>query len=245
MFIVPLFLALFANRLLAYQASHSRGSAPLLPILCTQFSSELFSVAHSTVFPWRQAKTQPLVGTLICRHTRPTFKFHNNFCFLLWWMCNASGDSIQAKKTFVAITWDERVLSHKVWSFVWFNIPLNTDSVVHYRQCQIYLKVVMARMVIQISCPLFLSNVTFDEKTHHNIHCVDYPVQCPAENSQVVSIRADGRQVVCTIPIISVNGIVISNVIRLRLWSSNSIACTFPSDTPLDCQIDNPSNFVI
>ena len=45
---------------------------------------------------------------------------------------------------------------------------------------------------------------------------MDYPVQ--AENSQVVSIRADG--------IISVNGIVISNVIRLRSWSSNSIACT-------------------
>jgi hypothetical protein len=156
----------------------------------------------------------------------------------LWWFPSN-------KKTFVAIAWDERVLSHKVRSFVWFTIPLETNSVVHYRQRQIYLKVVTARMVIQISFPLFLSNVTFDKKTHHNIRCVDYPVQRPAENSQVVSIRADCRGVVCTIPIISVNGIVISNVIRLCLWSNNSIACTFPSDTPLDCQIITPSNFVI
>ena len=233
MFIVPLFPALFANRLFADRTSHSRGSAPLLPILWTQFSSELLSVAHSTVFPRFHPKTHPHVGTLICRHTCSAFVLHSYFCFLRWWMRNTCGDSIQTKKTFVAIAWDEMVLSHKVRSFVWFTIPLETNSVVHYRQCQIYLKVVMARMVIQILFPLFLSNVTFDKKTHHNIRCVDYPVQCPAENSQVVSI------------IISVNGIVISNVIRLRLWSSNSIACTFSSDTPLDCQIDNLSNFVI
>ena len=56
-------------------------------------------------------------------------------------------------------------------------------------------------MVIQISFPLFLSNVTFDKKTHHSIRCVDYPVQRLAENSQVVSIRADCRRLVCTIPI--------------------------------------------
>ena len=48
MFIVPLFPALFANRLLADRTSHSRGSAPLLPILCTQFSSELLSVCVRT-----------------------------------------------------------------------------------------------------------------------------------------------------------------------------------------------------
>jgi hypothetical protein len=159
----------------------------------------------------------------------------------LWWFHSN-------KKTFVAIAWDEMVLSHKVRSFVWFTVPLETNSVVHYdRQCQIYLKVVTARMVIQILFPLFLSNVTFDKKTHHNIRCVDYPypVQHPAENSQVVSIRADCRRVVCTIPIISVNSIVISDVIRLRLWSNNRITCTFPLDTPLDCQIITPSNFVI
>jgi hypothetical protein len=52
-------------------------------------------------------------------------------------------------------------------------------------------------------------------------------------------------RVVCTIPIISVNDIVISNVIRLRLRSNNSIVCTFPLDTPLDCQIVTPANFVI
>jgi hypothetical protein len=162
-------------------------------------------------------------------------------------MRNTCGDSIQTKKIFVATAWDEMVLSHKVWSFVWFTIPLRTDSVVHDRQCQIYLKVVTTRMVIQILIlfPLFLSNVTFDKKTCHNIRCVDYPVQHRAENSQVVPIRADCCQVVCTIPIISVNGIVISNVIRLSLWSNNSIACTLPSDTPLDCQIVTPSNFVI
>ncbi len=98
MFIVPLFPALFANRLLADWTSHTRGSAPLLPILCTQFSSELLSVAHSTVFPWRQPKTHPHVGTLICCHTCSAFVLHSYFCFLCWWMCNTCGDSIQAKK---------------------------------------------------------------------------------------------------------------------------------------------------
>ena len=152
------------------------------PLLCTQFSSELLSVTHPAITPRFQPKTHPHVGTLIRRHTCPAFVFHSNFCFLLWWMRNSVGDSIQAKKTFAAITWDERILSHKVWSFRRFTIPLETDSVVHYRQCQIYLKVVTARMVIQTSFPLFLSNVTFDKKTHHNIRCVDYPVQRPAEN---------------------------------------------------------------
>ena len=84
-------------------------------------------------------------------------------------------------------------------------------------------------MAVQIPFPLFLSNVTFDKKTHNNIYSVDYPVQSPAENSQVVSIRANGCWVVRTIPVISVNGIVISEVIRLRLGSNNSMVCSFLS----------------
>ncbi len=51
MFIVPLFPALFANGFLADGTSHSRDSAPLLSLLCTQSSRELLSVAHPTVFP--------------------------------------------------------------------------------------------------------------------------------------------------------------------------------------------------
>ena len=51
--------------------------------------------------------------------------------FLRRWMRNSVGDSLQAKKTFAAITWDERILSHKVWSFCRFTIPLETNSVVH------------------------------------------------------------------------------------------------------------------
>jgi hypothetical protein len=67
MFIVPLFPALFANRLLADRTSHTRGSAPLSPILCTQFSSELLSVTHPTITPRYHPKTHPHVGTLIRR----------------------------------------------------------------------------------------------------------------------------------------------------------------------------------
>jgi hypothetical protein len=58
------------------------------------------------------------------------------------------------------------------------------------------------------------------------------------QNSQVVSICADGRQVVWTIPIISVNGIVISNIIRLR-------SCGAATVSRVHCQIVTPSNFVI
>jgi hypothetical protein len=92
-----LFPALFANRLFADRTSHSRGSAPLLPILCTQFSSELLSVAHSTVFPRFHPRTHPHVGTLIRRHTCSTFVLHSYFCFLLLWMRNTCGDSLQTK----------------------------------------------------------------------------------------------------------------------------------------------------
>jgi hypothetical protein len=96
-------------------------------------------------------------------------------------MCDTISESIQAKKTLAAIPWDERVSLHKVCSFGLFTIPLKKYSSVLYGQCQINLKVVLARMDIQILFPLFLANVTLDKKTHHNIRCVYHPVQCPAE----------------------------------------------------------------
>ncbi len=128
-----------------------------------------------------------------------------------------------------------KISLHEVWPFGWFTIPLKTDSEVHYRQCQINLEVVMARLDIQKLFPLFLANVTLDKKTHNNIRCVDHPVQCSAESCQVVSICADCSQVVRTIPIIFVNDIVISNIIRVCLWRIYSITNTFPPDMPLDC----------
>ena len=65
--------------------------------------------------------------------------------------------------------------------------------------------IMTARMAIQIPFPLFLSNFTFDKKTHNNICSMDYPVHSPSENSQVVSICADGWWVVCTITGINEN----------------------------------------
>jgi hypothetical protein len=155
-----------------------------------------------------------------------------------WWFHSS-------KKTFATIAWDKEVLPHKVWSLCTRPIPLKTDSVIHDRQCEINLKVVTARMVIQILFRMLLSNVTFDKKTHHNIHCVDHPVQCPEENLQVVSVCVDSCQVVYTISIISVSGIEIIIVFHLCLWSSNSITRMFPYDTPLDCHTVTPSNFVV
>jgi hypothetical protein len=106
MFIVPLFPALFANRLLADWTSHSRCSVCLPPLLCTQFSSELLSVTHPAITPRYHPKTHPHVGALICRHTCFAFGvLHSYFCFLRRWMRNTCGDSIQTKKTFVAIAW--------------------------------------------------------------------------------------------------------------------------------------------
>ena len=100
MFIVPLFPALFANRRLADRTSHTRGSACLPPILCTQFSSELLSVPHPSITPryHPKTKTHPYVSTLFCCHTCSAFVLHSYFCFLRWWMRNTCGDSIQAKK---------------------------------------------------------------------------------------------------------------------------------------------------
>jgi hypothetical protein len=115
---VPLFPALCAYWLFADWTSYSRCSACLPPLICTQFSSELLSVTHPAITPRYHPKTHPHVGTLICRHTCSKFVLHRYFCFLRRWMRNTYGDSIQTKKTFVAIAWDEMVLSHKVWPFV-------------------------------------------------------------------------------------------------------------------------------
>jgi hypothetical protein len=117
MFIVPLFPALFANRFLADWTSHSRGSAPLLPLLCHQFSSHLFSVAHSTVYSRFQTKTHPHVGTLVCLHLRSTFVFHSYFCLLSWTMGNAVCMALHAKEAFLAITRLESTCLHIARSF--------------------------------------------------------------------------------------------------------------------------------
>jgi hypothetical protein len=65
------------------------------------------------------------------------------------------------------------------------------QSVVYDGQCKINLKIVMSTMIIQIPVPLFLPNITFDKKTQPGMCCVDHPVKFPAENSQVISIRAN------------------------------------------------------
>jgi hypothetical protein len=148
MFIVPLFPALFAYWRYAYSTPHCRCSWCLHRLICTQFSSELLSVTHPAINPQLHPKTHPHDGTLICRHTCSAFVLHSYFCFLCRRMRNTCGDSIQTNKTFVAIAWDEMVLSHKVRSFVWFTIPLKTDSIFHDRQC--YLK------IFHCFCPMSL-----------------------------------------------------------------------------------------
>jgi hypothetical protein len=85
-FITPLFLALFTNGLLADPTSHTRGSARPFPLLCTQFSSELLSLAHPTVSPRFQAKIHPHVGTLLHLGLHSTFVLHSYFCLLLLMM---------------------------------------------------------------------------------------------------------------------------------------------------------------
>jgi hypothetical protein len=74
MFIVPLFPALFANRLLADWTSHSRCSACLPPLLCTQFNCELHSVTHPAITPRYHPKTHPHAVHLFVV-TRPSATF--------------------------------------------------------------------------------------------------------------------------------------------------------------------------
>ena len=54
-----------------------------------------------------------------------TFAFFSGGCTILLVI------PFKQKKIFAAITWDERILSIKVWSFHQFTIPLETNSVVH------------------------------------------------------------------------------------------------------------------
>jgi hypothetical protein len=124
MFIVPLFPALFANRFLADWTSHSRGSACLLPLLCTQFSSELLSVIHSTVSRCFQPKIHTHVGTLVRLHSRSAFILHSYFCLLSWTMGNAVCMALQAKEAFLAIRRLESTCSHIARSFC-LSVALN------------------------------------------------------------------------------------------------------------------------
>ncbi len=106
MFIVPLFPALFANRLHADQTYHLRGSLCLLSPLWTHFSSELLSVAvaYSTVSRCYQSKIHPHIGTLVRRHLRSAFVLYSNLWLLWCSMCDSSSQAILAKETFVAFT---------------------------------------------------------------------------------------------------------------------------------------------
>ena len=110
MFIVPLFPALFANRLLADRTSYMRGSAPLLPILCTQFSSELLSVTHPAITPRYHPKTHPHVGTLICHQTCSAFVLHSYFCFLCRYI-HPMGREVRRREDMMHVLWIVRVMS--------------------------------------------------------------------------------------------------------------------------------------
>jgi hypothetical protein len=158
MFTIPLFPALFADRFLADWTSHSRGSAPLLPLLCCQFSSQLFSVAHSTVNSLFQPKTHPHVGTLVCLHSRSTFVLHSNFCLLSWMMGNAVCMALQAKEAFLAITRLESTCSYIVRSLARYSIPVKADAVVKKRYPKINLEIVATLIFVPVFLPLQLSN---------------------------------------------------------------------------------------
>jgi hypothetical protein len=166
MLIVSLFPTLFAYWLFAYPIPHCRGSAPLYSVIGFQFSTYLLSVTHPAIPSQFHTQTDSIFCTVICLEMSTTFELHRNSCFL-WWMCNASGDSIQAKKGFATIAWDKWALLHQVWSLCTRPIPMKTNTVVHDGQCKINLKIVMTTMVIQIPFPLFLPIITFDKKTHH------------------------------------------------------------------------------
>jgi hypothetical protein len=125
MFIVPLFPALFAYWLFVYSTPHCRCYACLLPLLCTQFSSELLSVTHPAIYPRLHPKTHPHVGTFICHHTCSAFVPHSYFCFLCWWMHNTCGDSIQTKKHLLQ--------SHETKWFCRIKFGLSSDSPSHWR----------------------------------------------------------------------------------------------------------------
>jgi hypothetical protein len=105
-------------------------------------------------------------------------------------MTYATSDIVQAKEAFVTVTGYKCRLTHEVRSRCRLSIPVKTNPIVHDRKCKIDLKIMTSRMGIQIPLPLFLTNVTLDKEAHHNIHCMDHS-QCPAENSQVISVRAD------------------------------------------------------
>jgi hypothetical protein len=127
MFIVPLFPALFANRLHADQTYHLRGSLCLLsPLWIQEFSSELLSVAvaYSTVSRCYQSKIHPHIGTLVRRHLRSAFVLYSNLWLLWCSMCDSSSQAILAKETFVAFTryqffwhdaWSSLLIARSIW----------------------------------------------------------------------------------------------------------------------------------
>jgi hypothetical protein len=191
MFIVTLFPALFADRFLADWTSHSRGSAPLLPLLCHQFSSQLFSVAHLTVYSRFQLKTHPHVGTLVCLCSRSTFVLHSYFCLLSWTMGNAVCMALQAKEAFLAITRLESTCSYIARSLARYFIPVKANAVVKKRYPKINLEIVTTLIFIPVFLPLRLSNTLLSKKCHDTVLRMNNPIQRPAKNPKVPPVSAD------------------------------------------------------
>jgi hypothetical protein len=126
MLIVRLFPALFANGFPADWTSHSRGSAPLLSLLCTQSSRELLSLAHPTVFPQFQSKFHLHVSTLLRLHSCSTFEYHLNHMFF-WLVINSICNLFQTEITLLAVSGHDRFLPHPA-RLIQFSVPIPFDS---------------------------------------------------------------------------------------------------------------------
>ncbi len=196
MFIVPLFPALIANRFLADWTSHSRGSKCLLSLLCTQFSSELLSVTHSTVSRCFQPKIHPHAGTLVCLHSRSAFVLHSYFCLLLWTMGNTVRMALQTEEAFLTITRLERTSLHVARSLFWYSIPVKADTVVEKRYPKINLEIMSALIFVPVFLPFWLSNTLLSKKCHNSVLSMNNPIQCPAKNPNVPPVSADACWVI-------------------------------------------------
>ena len=207
MLIISLFPALFANRFLADWTSHSRGSAPVLSLLCQQFSSQLLSVTHSTILAWFHSQTDSYVGTLVCLHMCSAVIFHDNFCTFWWPMCDAICQSLHTKETHLAFTRLEGAFLHVARSVTWFSIPVKADAVVEKRYSEINLEIMSPLIFVPVFLPLWLSNTLLRKKYHDTVFSMHNPIHCPAKNAKVPPVGADTCRVIPAISVIPINTI--------------------------------------
>ena len=217
MFGISFVPAYITNRILAYCATHIWKIALLLLLIWFHISL-LVPITHSVVRRALTNNTDTLIwasGSVDAYTTRIFYHLPLIFC-----VSNTIGQSVQAKIEYSTITRHKLWLTHPTWTF-WLAIPFKRNFKVDQRNGRINLKVMSAIVSIEILLTFNITNTRFGKTVYYNKESVNNMVQCPVEDSKVVTDCPDGHRIKGSVVIILVNSTEICHIVPLCVWYFN------------------------